>query len=120
VELLFCTALALQEPGEQFHLLKHFFWNVLWQATFQPSDFTLATHALWLPPTARRPATAAHVSQVFDGAPDREPFRNLLTSTTETETCNDLLRKALRNVLNLPFTGRRESRDRDHDFNVKV
>jgi hypothetical protein len=120
VELLFCTALALREPGGQFHILKHFFWNVLWQATFQPANFTDANHGTWQPPTVLGGATDAHVSKVFDGAPDREPFRNLLTSTTETETCNDLFRRAVRSVLNPPFLGRRESRDRDHDFNVRV
>jgi hypothetical protein len=120
VELLFCTALALREPGGRFHLLKHFFWNVLWQATFQPSDFPLATHAPWLPPQVRKKDTAANVSKVFDGDPDREPFRNILTSTTETETCNDLLRRATPRVLNPPFTGRQENKDRDHDFDVRV
>jgi hypothetical protein len=53
-------------------------------------------------------------------APALEPFRNLLTSTTETETCNDFFRRAVRSVLNPPFTGRRESRERDHEFNVRV
>jgi hypothetical protein len=120
VELLFCTALALREPGGRFHLLKHFFWNVLWQATFQPADFAFAMHGPWLTPTVRRKDTAAHVSKVFDGAPDGEPFRDLLTSTTETETCNDLFRRAHTSVLNPPFMGRQQSTDRDHPFDVRV
>lgn len=120
VELLFCTALALREPGGRFHLLKHFYWNVLWQATFQPANFTLAMHGAWLPPTVLRSATAAHASKVFDGAPDREPFRNILTSTTETQTCNNLIQSAIPSVLNPPFSGRRENRNRDHKFDVRV
>ncbi|HVS34348.1 MAG TPA: hypothetical protein VMS17_02135 [Gemmataceae bacterium] len=120
VELLFCTALALREPGGRFHILKHFYWNVLWQATFQPADFANALYGPWLPVTVLRNAVDAHVSQVFDGPPDREPFRNALTSATETESCNDLLHKAYDSVLSPPFAGRRENRDRDHLFDVRA
>ncbi|QEL18919.1 hypothetical protein [Limnoglobus roseus] len=35
VELLFCTMLVAQEPGGKFHLLKHFYWNVIWEHTFK-------------------------------------------------------------------------------------
>lgn len=34
-ELLFCTMLVAQEPGGAFHLLKHFYWNVIWEQTFR-------------------------------------------------------------------------------------
>lgn len=34
-ELLFCTMLVAQEPGGTFHLLKHFYWNVIWEHTFK-------------------------------------------------------------------------------------
>jgi hypothetical protein len=120
VELLFCTALALQGPGGRFQILKHFYWNVLWQATFQPSNFFIAPYGPWEPPTVLRTATAAHMSKFIDGAPDQEPFRNVLTSTAETQTCNELFRRGFKSVLNPPFTGRRESRDRDHTFDVRV
>jgi hypothetical protein len=35
VELLFCTMLVAQEPGGTFHMLKHFYWNVIWEHTFR-------------------------------------------------------------------------------------
>jgi hypothetical protein len=35
VELLFCTMLVAQEPGGNFHMLKHFYWNVIWEHTFK-------------------------------------------------------------------------------------
>jgi hypothetical protein len=35
VELLFCTMLVAQEPGGKFHMLKHFYWNVIWEHTFK-------------------------------------------------------------------------------------
>jgi hypothetical protein len=34
VELLFCTLLVAQEPGGKFHVLKHFYWNVICEHTF--------------------------------------------------------------------------------------
>jgi hypothetical protein len=35
VELLFCTMLVAQDPGGNFHMLKHFYWNVIWEHTFK-------------------------------------------------------------------------------------
>jgi hypothetical protein len=35
IELLFCTMLVAQEPGGRFHMLKHFYWNVIWEHTFK-------------------------------------------------------------------------------------
>jgi len=120
LEFLFCTALALREPGGRFHILKHFFWNVLWQATFQPVDFTNARYGPWRTPIVLNSATQANRSKVFDGGPDKEPWRGILTSTTETETCNDVFRKARDQVLTPPFVGRREHVDRDHPYDVRV
>ncbi len=35
VELLFCTMLVAQDPAGHFHMLKHFYWNVIWEHTFK-------------------------------------------------------------------------------------
>jgi hypothetical protein len=35
VELLFCTMLVAQDPAGKFHMLKHFYWNVIWEHTFK-------------------------------------------------------------------------------------
>lgn len=35
VELLFCTMLVAREPGGAFHMLKHYYWNVIWEHTFK-------------------------------------------------------------------------------------
>lgn len=35
VELLFCTMLVAQDPAGNFHMLKHFYWNVIWEHTFK-------------------------------------------------------------------------------------
>jgi hypothetical protein len=35
VELLFCTMLVARDPAGHFHMLKHFYWNVIWEQTFK-------------------------------------------------------------------------------------
>jgi hypothetical protein len=35
VELLFCTMLVAQDPRGTFSMLKHFYWNVIWEHTFK-------------------------------------------------------------------------------------
>ena len=35
VELLFCTMLVAQDPDGVFHMLKHFYWNVIWEHMFK-------------------------------------------------------------------------------------
>jgi hypothetical protein len=35
VELLFCTMLVAQDPAGNFTMLKHFYWNVIWEHTFK-------------------------------------------------------------------------------------
>jgi len=35
VELLFCTMLVAQDPAGKFRMLKHFYWNVIWEHTFK-------------------------------------------------------------------------------------
>ena len=34
IGLAFCTMLVAQDPANQFHLLKHFYWNVRWEQMF--------------------------------------------------------------------------------------
>ena len=34
-ELLFCTMLVAQDPAGKFTMLKHFYWNVIWEHTFK-------------------------------------------------------------------------------------
>jgi hypothetical protein len=35
IALHFCTMLTAREPGGRYHVLKHFYWNVRWEAHFQ-------------------------------------------------------------------------------------
>ena len=34
-ELLFCSMLVAQDPAGKFHMLKHVYWNVIWEHTFK-------------------------------------------------------------------------------------
>ena len=49
LELHFCTMLAVREPSGIFNILNHVYWNLRWQAKFQPTNFALAatTAAAW-------------------------------------------------------------------------
>jgi len=35
VELLFCTMLVARDPAGSYHMLKHFYWNVIWEHIFK-------------------------------------------------------------------------------------
>jgi len=58
VELLFCTLLMAQEPGGAFHILKHFYWNCIWEHTFKRdgSGTIVADKAIRLQHNMQRPA----------------------------------------------------------------
>jgi hypothetical protein len=57
-ELLFCTMLVAQEPGGKFHILKHFYWNVIWEHTFKVdgSGSVVLDKAVRLQHNMQRPA----------------------------------------------------------------
>jgi hypothetical protein len=79
IELLFCTILSTRDPAGVYRHLKHFYWNVRWQATFTPSTFNLAAGPHWVVvPTAG--GNGASVSHVFDGPPHDPRFMNILVA----------------------------------------
>jgi hypothetical protein len=57
-ELLFCTMLVAQEPGGTFHILKHFYWNIIWEHTFKldGSGNVVPDKAIRLQHNIQRPA----------------------------------------------------------------
>ncbi|HTK76766.1 MAG TPA: hypothetical protein VL371_15980 [Gemmataceae bacterium] len=57
-ELLFCTMLVAQEPGGKFHILKHFYWNCIWEHTFKVdgSGNVVPDKAIRLQHNIQRPA----------------------------------------------------------------
>ena len=40
IELLFCTMLVAQDPAGKFHMLKHFYWNAIWEQKFKRDSIT--------------------------------------------------------------------------------
>ena len=40
IELLFCAMLVAQDPAGTFHMLKHFYWNVIWEQKFKRDSVT--------------------------------------------------------------------------------
>jgi hypothetical protein len=127
LEFHFCTALVVRDPAGVFHHLKHFIWNLHWQANFRPNDFkapaggwTVSKVAAGMTPPPPATGRPKNVSPVYTGTPTDVRFRDILTSTTETETCNQVFIKARDNVLTAPYTGRRESVDRDEYYDVRV
>ncbi|HEY3963577.1 MAG TPA: hypothetical protein VGM05_03405 [Planctomycetaceae bacterium] len=74
VELLFCTMLVAQEPGGKFHLLKHFYWNVIWEHTFKRDNTgkvvldkpTRLQQNVQRPPHAGNPRDPKFLGREFD------------------------------------------------------
>jgi len=84
VELHFCTVLSLRNPeprrgpvaGTYTHL-RHFLWNMRWQARFLPSDFADLTKPWTITPIMNE----ANVSRVIhDGGPTDQKFSRIITS----------------------------------------
>lgn len=87
LEFHFCTTLSLQDPAGNFHHLKHFMWNVHWQATFRPTNF--ANLALpWRIARSGGPlGNTANASAVFDGGPTERKFSSIITAAA-VPNCN--------------------------------
>jgi len=84
-ELHFCTVLSLKSPMGAFQHLKSVYWNVHWQARFQPNFGNLA--APWTITLTGGLGNTANVSRVIDGPPTDRRFFGLVTAPT-TPNCN--------------------------------
>jgi hypothetical protein len=87
MEFHFCTILSVREPSGKFNHLQFFYWNVHWQAEFQPTNFTT-------PPAGFRikvlPAgSSAHVGPVTGGVPNDRRFVGILNSIP-SQSCNQV------------------------------
>ena len=76
LEFLFCTVLSAQDPAGNFHHLKHFYWNVRWQAQFQPGSFANPNGPWTVTPIPG--GQGNHVSPVMNGGPNDHRFRRIL------------------------------------------
>jgi hypothetical protein len=95
LEFHFCTVLSLRSPTGVFQHLKHFMWNVHWQARFRPTNFANLA-APWTI-TLHRGAlgNCANISRIFDGGPSDRRFTNIITAAG-APNCNVTATQAAR------------------------
>ncbi len=109
LEFHFCSVLALREPGATgaFHQLLHLYWNLHWQARFQPSNFANLA-APWTI-TKISAGTAANVGRVINGRTNDRRFDSMITGAA-TQNCNQIFRAAIAAVAVPTSPNRRQSR----------
>ncbi len=88
LEFHFCTVLSLRNPAGVFQHLKHFYWNVHWQARFEPSNFGNLAAPWVITRAAGALGNKANVSHhVADGAPNDRRFTPIMTAPA-APNCN--------------------------------
>jgi hypothetical protein len=109
LEFHFCTVLALREPGGTgaFHQLLHLYWNLHWQARFQPSNFA----NLAAPWTVTKVAagSAANMGRVINGRTNDRRFNAMITGPA-TQNCNQIFQAAIAAVASPTSPNRHQSR----------
>ncbi|HLJ90273.1 MAG TPA: hypothetical protein VKZ53_25910 [Candidatus Angelobacter sp.] len=89
LEFHFCTVLSLCSPANVYQHLKHIYWNVHWQAQFQPTNFANITAPWTITPTGGQSGNMANVSHVHDGGTSDRKFSGLITAAT-APNCNQV------------------------------
>lgn len=87
LEFHFCTTLSLRSPTGTFSHLKHFLWNVHWQARFQPTNFANLAAPWTITQTGGKLGNTANVSRIASGGPTDRKFTTILT-TAGAPNCN--------------------------------
>jgi hypothetical protein len=84
-EFLFCTVLTVQDPNGNFRHMMGAYWNIRWHYRFEQ----LGNRAIMIVAgTGSVVAVPFYVGQI-------DPrFASVLTSLTETRSCNDIFRAA--------------------------
>ena len=93
LEFHFLTVFSARDPLGAFTHLAHFYWNVHWQARFQPANFTnlaLPWHVQLVPG-----GNARNIGPVQHGIPNPTNAREramvaALSSPTLVNNCNDI------------------------------
>jgi hypothetical protein len=70
IGLAFCTMLVARDPGNKFHMLMHFYWNIRWEQMFtvDGSGKVVAGRAVHLQHNIQRPAhTGNPIDRHFQG-----------------------------------------------------
>ena len=85
-ELHFCTVLSLKSPTGTYEHLKTVYWNVHWQARFEPTNFG-NLNAPWTVTVVGGLGNMANVSKIIDGPPVDNRFSTIVTAPG-TPNCN--------------------------------
>ena len=88
LEFLFCTVLCAQDPEGKYHQLKSFYWNVRWQAVFQPTDFANPSGHWHVTPVTAGQGQAT--GGVIDGEPTDKKFNKVLLNSS-VRGCNAMV-----------------------------
>ena len=116
---LFCAVLSAQDPNGDFHHLKSFYWNVRWQARFQPHDFAAPDGQWFVTPIPGGQGSAR--SHVIEGEPTDKRFKDVLLDDS-VAGCNAIIplyRPLPDGVLPVGHPCRRESRVWEN-FDVRI
>jgi hypothetical protein len=116
---LFCTVLTARDPAGSYHHLKSFYWNVRWQARFQPHNFNSPLLGWSVMVVSGGQGSAR--SGVIEGSPTDPRFKDILTDRT-VRGCNALIplySPPPDGVIAVGNPNRRESRVWE-DFDVRI
>jgi hypothetical protein len=80
LEFHFATVLTLRDPAGNFQHLKHFLWNVHWQAQFTPTNFANVAAAWTITNTGGPLGNTQNVSGIADGGPTERKFTSIITA----------------------------------------
>jgi hypothetical protein len=93
VESHFCSILSFQDGAGKFNHQASIYWNVRWQAVFQPEVFDDPFNKPWrVTPVAR--GNSAAVNHVIMGPPTDHRFTRVITDPA-APICNEELRRTL-------------------------
>lgn len=87
MEFHFCTILSVRKPAGAFHHLLSFYWNVHWQATFEPTNFTNPPSGFRI--SVVQAGSHANVGPVIAGTPTDRRFTGIL-NTVQAQSCNQV------------------------------
>ncbi len=84
-EFMFCATLSVRDPAGAFRHMMGVYWNTRWQYRFEQPGYRAVVNPA---------GTGCTVGSVFRGDPHDRRFVSVLTSPTETRSCNDIFRTA--------------------------
>lgn len=95
LEFMFCAILVLISPSKHIHQLAHFYWNVRWQGTFLPTNFSNLAANWQISVNGRGQGAAA--SPVYQGSSNDRRFNHVIVATPTAPHCNGIAASAATN-----------------------